>query len=199
MSYSSSVEIHGKVDMTIQCEKVIPEWLDGLLEKTFFGRCESHDFSKNDLNRYCITCDSSNCKYCIASGTHNDHKLLTIYRHVYQDVVPLKEIENHLDCSTIQPYKCNKKWVVSLKPLPHNGSGSHMDGDEACHVCKRKLNDFDRYSFCCLACKVQAFYERSKSSVATGMLTEGRDEVEQPTNPNKRKRSRKGVPCRAAI
>ncbi|KAL2515836.1 PLATZ transcription factor family protein [Forsythia ovata] len=185
------------VDSTVQCEDVMPEWLDGLLEKTFFGRCGSHDLQKNDLNRYCITCDSSNCKYCIASGSHNEHKLLTIYRHIYQDVVPLKEIEIHLDCSKIQPYKCNKKWVVSLKPLPHNGSGLHMDGDEACDVCKRKLNDYDRYRFCCLACKVQAFHEMNKSRVAMRTLTERMDKVEQTTNPNNRKRSRKGVPCRA--
>lgn len=59
------------------------------------------------------------------------------------------------DDDLLQPYKCNKKWVVSMTPLPHNGSGSLIEGDGACHVCKRKLTDPDRYRFCSIACKVR--------------------------------------------
>ncbi|KAL2515823.1 PLATZ transcription factor family protein [Forsythia ovata] len=104
MASSSSVEILEKVDSTTQSDNTMPQWLDCLLEKTFFGKCATHDLQKNDLNRYCITCDSSNCKYCVATGSHNEHKLLTIYRHVYQEVVPLNEMESYLDCSKIQVY-----------------------------------------------------------------------------------------------
>ncbi|GFP87470.1 hypothetical protein PHJA_000890700, partial [Phtheirospermum japonicum] len=155
----------------------IPNWVNSFLEKAFFEKCLSHDLQKNELNRYCITCDASICKYCITCGGHKNHSILTIYRHVYQNVVPLTEMEIHIDCDIIQPYKCNKKWVVSLNPLPHNGSGSLIEGDGACNVCKRKLTDPDRFRFCSIKCKDAA--------------------DQQPENPSKRKRSRKGVPHRA--
>ncbi|GFQ02467.1 hypothetical protein PHJA_002390700, partial [Phtheirospermum japonicum] len=159
--------------------RIIPNWVNNFLEKAFFEKCPSHDLQKNELNRYCITCDASICKYCITCGGHKNHNILTIYRHVYQNVVPLTEMEIHIDCDIIQPYKCNKKWVVSLNPLPHNGSGSLIEGDGACNVCKRKLTDPDRFRFCSIKCK----------------LSDAADQ--QPENPPKRKRSRKGVPHRA--
>ncbi|CAA2960887.1 Hypothetical predicted protein, partial [Olea europaea subsp. europaea] len=60
------------------------EWIDRLLAKRFFGQCATHCSKKNYLNKYCIDCDSSYCKSRVASGSHNErHKILTIYRHVY--------------------------------------------------------------------------------------------------------------------
>ncbi|KAK4437046.1 hypothetical protein Salat_0038500 [Sesamum alatum] len=111
-------------------------------------------------------------------------------------------MENHIDCAKIQPYKCNKKWVVSLTPLPHNGSGSLIEGDGACNVCKRKLTDPDRFRFCSIACKVQAIAGKRSlirhpaSEVGTSEKREG---VEQPENQRGRKRNRKGVPHRAPL
>ncbi|KAG8379201.1 hypothetical protein BUALT_Bualt07G0064000 [Buddleja alternifolia] len=141
--------------------------------------------------------------YCIVFGQHDEHKILTIYRHVYQDVVPLNEMENHINCEKIQPYKCNKKWVVSLTPLPHNGSGSLIEGDGACNVCKRKLTDPDRFRFCSIACKVQAISERGgviQRPPGSGVGTsQTRDQVEQQKSLTGRKHTRKGVPHRAPL
>ncbi|GFP96013.1 hypothetical protein PHJA_001745400 [Phtheirospermum japonicum] len=120
----------------------------------FFEKCLSHDLLKNELNRFCITCEASICKHCVKDSGHKDHKLLTIYRHVYQNAVPISEMEIHIDCDNIQSYKCNKMWVVSLNPLPHKGSGIHIEDDESCYVCKRKLIDPERFRFCSITCKV---------------------------------------------
>ncbi|KAL1566330.1 hypothetical protein AAHA92_01952 [Salvia divinorum] len=185
MSTSSSSEVMQQEEE----EGNFPNWVDSFLGKIFFERCVCHNMQKNELNRYCINCDAPICRFCIITGNHFNHSVLTIYRHVYQNVVPLSEMENHIECGKIQPYKCNKKWVVSLTPLPHNGSGSLIEGDGACYLCKRKLTDPDRYRFCSIACKVQ-------SDVGNGMVDfyMRKGEVEQKPN---RKRGRKGVPHRA--
>ncbi|KAL3640564.1 hypothetical protein CASFOL_015532 [Castilleja foliolosa] len=193
---TTSNEIMQKVDNIIQ-SRIIPKWVNNLLEKAFFEKCPNHDLQKNELNRYCISCDASICKYCITSDVHKKHKILTIYRHVYQNVVPLTEMEIHIDCDIIQPYKCNKKWVVSLNPLPHNGSGSLIEGDGACNVCKRKLTDPDRFRFCSIACKVQAVSGTVIIQLPEQQHVRGDAADQQLENPSKRKRSRKGVPYRA--
>lgn len=79
-----------------------PVWLDLFLRRTFFDSCSVHKLSKNDLNKYCINCDLPVCRYCISSASHGEHKILKIYRHVYKDVVPLCDMEKHIDCSKIQ-------------------------------------------------------------------------------------------------
>ncbi|KAL6584014.1 hypothetical protein OROMI_003303 [Orobanche minor] len=191
MSTSSSKEVMLKVDNIIQ-SRSFPIWVDSFLEKIFFEKCVSHDSQKNELNRYCINCDASICRYCIAHGGHRNHRILTIYRHVYQNVVPLSEMEMHINCDRIQPYKCNKKWVVSLNPLPHNGSGSLIEGDGACNMCKRKLTDPDRFRFCSITCKLHAF-----SGTSMPQLPDQDFRTLQPENRSKRMRSRKGVPHRA--
>ncbi|KAK4437134.1 hypothetical protein Salat_0047300 [Sesamum alatum] len=186
----------------IQGANNVPKWLDQFLEKTFFRKCSAHHLRKNDLNRYCITCNASACKHCIATGVHIEHKVLTIYRHVYQDVVPLNQMENHLDCSKIQTYKCNKKWVISLTPLPHTGSGLLIEGDGACKVCKRKLTErSDRFCFCSIACKFQAISRRNRIQFRLRAKKTSQTKVavyqQASTSESKRKRSRKGVPRRA--
>ncbi|XAR58127.1 hypothetical protein NMG60_11026522 [Bertholletia excelsa] len=119
---------------------------------TFFGSCEIHEISKNELKKYCIDCKISACVHCIDAGWHAEHKVLKIYRHVYKDVVPLNQMENHIDCSNIQAYKCNKQLVISLNPLPH--SGSQISGEMACETCKRRLLDPYANRYCCISCKV---------------------------------------------
>ncbi|XP_071906288.1 protein RGF1 INDUCIBLE TRANSCRIPTION FACTOR 1-like [Coffea arabica] len=173
--------------MDVQFEN-FPKWLDSFLQRTFFGSCLNHELQKNELNRYCITCDLDACRYCVSSGLHNEHTLLKIHRHVYKDVVPLDEMETHMDCTKIQPYKCNKKWVIALNPLPHCGSGAQIEGDVSCDVCKRRLNDPDQYRYCCIACKVEAFSRKRKEMEGSSLEC---TIVERP------KRRRKGVPQRA--
>lgn len=79
-----------------------PAWLDLFLSKTFFDLCSVHDLCKNDRNRYCINCNLALCQYCIASSSHNGHNILKLYRHVYKDVVPVRDMGNYIDCSKIQ-------------------------------------------------------------------------------------------------
>ncbi|KAG9134888.1 hypothetical protein Leryth_001226 [Lithospermum erythrorhizon] len=141
----------------------MPEWIIPFIQNTFFGSCEEHKFQKNELNKYCITCDSAACKYCVLAGNHEDHILLKIYRHVYKDVVPLREIECYMNCSKIQSYKCNKIWVIALTPLPHNGSGSQIAENETCQTCKRRLYDPDKFRFCSISCQVSKSNNKSYS------------------------------------
>ncbi|KAL7098807.1 hypothetical protein ACP275_09G041900 [Erythranthe tilingii] len=189
-------EVMEQIEENVQ----FPEWVSSFLAETFFEKCGNHgENQKNEVNRYCITCNETSCRYCVASGHHKDHYVLTIYRHVYQNVVPLTPMEAHINCDGIQPYKCNKKWVISLTPLPHNGSGSLMEGGGACLVCKRKLTDSSSYQFCSIACKVSA----SRGEVEVPEAGEGssamQEDNEEPGNGQgrRRRRSRKGVPHRA--
>lgn len=84
----------------------MPQWLHKLLRTTFFHKCSLHHHrgKTNELNRYCISCDAASCKNCISEGHHRGHDVLTIYRHVYRDVVPLNELRTRTDCSQIQVF-----------------------------------------------------------------------------------------------
>ncbi|KAL6952062.1 hypothetical protein U1Q18_041424 [Sarracenia purpurea var. burkii] len=128
-----------------------PEWVESFLQRTFFSSCAIHEPPKNELNKYCTDCNLSVCRHCIDAGSHAEHKVLQIYRHVYKDVVPLREMEKHIDCSKIQAYKCNKQLVIALNPLPH--SGSQTTEEAACDKCKRKLLDPNANRYCSIACK----------------------------------------------
>ena len=71
----------------------------------------------------------------------------------------------------VQPYKCNKKLVISLNPLPHCGSGSLIAGDPTCLTCKRRLHDPKRFQFCSIACQVLNYLSlRFKFSGCLGMI-----------------------------
>lgn len=85
-----------------------PPWLDSFVKKTFGDPCRVHVLIKNDRNRYCINCDLAVCQYCIDSGSHNGHNILRLYRHVYQDVVPVSDMAHYIDCSKIQVCDPNK-------------------------------------------------------------------------------------------
>ncbi|KAL1831134.1 hypothetical protein ACET3Z_000785 [Daucus carota] len=188
-----------------------PHWLDSFVKKTFGDPCRAHVLIKNDRNRYCINCDLAVCQYCIDSGSHNGHNILRLYRHVYQDVVPVSDMAHYIDCSKIQPYKCNKLWVLSLKPLPHNDSGSKADTKSTCDTCRRILSYPYLHRYCSLDCKVQAFSRKTKSSdppfltVRKRAAADDRESVAASTNPSithefkegKRNRRRKGTPQRS--
>ncbi|KAI5660630.1 hypothetical protein M9H77_19953 [Catharanthus roseus] len=186
----------GNCPNVFDTNQIIPAWLEVFLKKTFFGACSDHKLQKNELNMYCLTI-----------GLHNNHKLLKIYRHVYQDVVPLKAMEEHIDCSNIQPYKCNKKWIVAMNPLPHCNSGAHIDRDLSCFVCQRKLMDPARHRYCCIACKlssqelVEALTRERKGldSFFSAIDTLTAESETTIAKENKRKRRRKGIPIRAPL
>ncbi|KAK9683606.1 hypothetical protein RND81_10G152500 [Saponaria officinalis] len=152
-------EIQSEQNGQGELRKLEPEWLENFFKRTFFLPCSEHTVRRNELNKYCIDCDASLCQFCVSVASHDDHRLLKIYRHVYKDVVPLDEIEQHVDCSEIQPYRCNKQLVIALTPLPHSGSKT-SDDEATCLICKRKLIEYDIYSYCSIACKVEAFTKK---------------------------------------
>ncbi|KAK6266967.1 hypothetical protein QUC31_017804, partial [Theobroma cacao] len=175
-----------------------PEWLEAFLQRTFFDSCSVHPIRRNEKNRYCINCDTSACQYCMTCTTHRHHKILKIYRHVYKDVVSLAAMEKYIDCAEIQPYKCNKRLVIALNPLPHCGPTSK--NETSCDICNRRLAEPDMHRYCSISCKVIAF-ERKSSDSAPPFLSiqspnkEKRKELLLKTEQPKHKR--KGIPQRA--
>ncbi|XP_002533470.3 protein RGF1 INDUCIBLE TRANSCRIPTION FACTOR 1 [Ricinus communis] len=197
MIQSSSKEINQAEEATHHRHTKEPEWIEEFLKRTFFESCTTHPIRRNETNRYCINCNLSACQYCMSSATHRHHKILKIYRHVYKDVVSLGAMDKYIDCSQIQPYKCNKRLVISLNPLPHCGP---LLNTGVCDVCKRRLAEPEHYSYCSISCKVRAFGRKS-SDLDPPFLS-----IQQPpssirinkeSNTEQPKRKRKGIPCRA--
>lgn len=58
----------------------------------------------------------------------------------------------------LQPYKCNKRLVISLNPLPH--CGSTMYNEASCNTCNRKLTEPDLYRYCSISCKVMTIIQQ---------------------------------------
>ncbi|KAL2317289.1 hypothetical protein Fmac_031165 [Flemingia macrophylla] len=145
----------------------------------------------------------SACQYCLPSGPHRHHKVLKIYRHVYKDVVSLSAMEKYIDTSQIQPYKCNKRLVISLNPLPHCGSA--IKNEASCNTCNRKLSDPDSYRYCSITCKVKAVVSKPNESDPPFItIPSSPPPPPPPPSPqgtsepqNLRKRKRKGIPHRA--
>ncbi|KAK6931877.1 PLATZ transcription factor [Dillenia turbinata] len=133
----------------------IPNWVFSFLEKTFFGTCLVHEARKNELNNYCIDCDSLACEFCLSSNAHCHHKTLQIYRHIHKDVVTLSEIQKYIDSSKIQPYICNGQKVLALNPLPHK-NGKQQRTNELCKICQRYIAKPNLYDYCSIACKVSS-------------------------------------------
>ncbi|XLR59066.1 hypothetical protein S83_009738, partial [Arachis hypogaea] len=80
-----------------------PEWLKSLLKRTFFeSSCATHAMLKKELNQYCITCTDSICQNRASGPKHVLHKVITIYRHIYKDVVHIDAMREHINCSQIQ-------------------------------------------------------------------------------------------------
>ncbi|XP_058008139.1 protein RGF1 INDUCIBLE TRANSCRIPTION FACTOR 1-like [Hevea brasiliensis] len=196
---SSSKEMDHQVEQAqtiLRKNKKPVEWLEHFLKRNFFESCTTHPIRRNETNRYCINCNLSACQYCMSSANHRHHKILKIYRHVYKDVVSLAAMEKYIDCSHIQPYKCNKRLVISLNPLPHCGP---LSNNGVCDVCKRRLAEPEFYKYCSISCKVTAFGRKSSESDPPFLS------IQIPTNigrnkeskTEKQKRKRKGIPCRA--
>ncbi|XP_057523389.1 uncharacterized protein LOC130803231 isoform X2 [Amaranthus tricolor] len=193
----------------VELRKLKPKWLERFLKRTFFDPCSKHPIRRNESNKYCIDCDAALCQYCLSLASHTKHRVLKIYRHVYKDVVPLDEIERHIDCSRIQPYRCNRQLVISLSPLPHTGSWGKTNEESSCQTCKRKLIEHEIFSYCSISCKVDAFLKKPDESSPPFLLLdntepeapedasqEASQDVEQEPAP-KKIRKRKGIPHRA--
>ncbi|VVA39884.1 PREDICTED: PLATZ [Prunus dulcis] len=112
----------------------------------------------------------------MASGAHRLHRILKIYRHVYRDVVSLAAMEKYIDCSQIQPYRCNKRLVISLSPLPHSGSISNIGA-------------------------VVAFSRKASDSDPPFLTVQNidKDKQKRVLSPEKCSRKRKGKPFRAPL
>ncbi|XP_039033787.1 uncharacterized protein LOC120169730 [Hibiscus syriacus] len=132
------------------------DWLSTLLESEFFGPCFDHqDLRKNEKNVFCIDCCLEFCRHCKA---HCQHQSLQICKYVYQDVVRLQKMQEHLNCSKIQTYKINGEKAVHLNPRPQPKDAKPSTKSKtgaACEACGRYLQDPPN-RFCSIACKVSA-------------------------------------------
>ncbi|XP_021891347.1 uncharacterized protein LOC110809748 [Carica papaya] len=171
-----------------------PEWLEPFMQTTFFDVCPIHAFFQIEKNAFCINCCVDICQYCLSSPAHRSHKIIQIYRHVYKEVVSIPTIENYMDCSKIQQYKCNKKMVLAIKPLPHVSTAARFD--VACRGCGRRLAMPSLHLYCSISCKVKVFDLKSSSS-APPFLSPNKVKKRTDSAPKTRKQPRKGIPQRA--
>ncbi|XP_028768739.1 uncharacterized protein LOC114740703 isoform X2 [Neltuma alba] len=152
---------------------------------------------KNELNKYCMTCNKSACQYCVSFGIHRCHKMLSIYKHVYKYVVAMAAVEKHIDCSQIQTYKCNKRLVIALNPLPHGGLAT--DTGLLCEICGRRVTHPHLYRYCSISCKVQAVLRKPNESLPPFITIQrpSKGKKEKASEPQKPINKRKGTPRRA--
>lgn len=183
-------------------KKQKPAWLDSFLRTDFLGACLIHEGRKSELNVYCINCDSGMCESCVSADAHSNHKKLQIYKHVHKDVVLLADMQKHIDCSQIQPYRCNGKKVLAVNPLPH--SGRELNSGEMCKVCHRIIFKPSIYTYCSISCKVAAVSTNLTSSDPPYLAPKKpkkkpppKPSVNKTQSPPKRVNKRKGVPSRA--
>ncbi|CAL5189900.1 unnamed protein product [Lathyrus oleraceus] len=131
-----------------------------------------------------------------SQGHHQNHQILQVFRNVYKDVVCLAALETYIDCSKIQPFKCNKRLVLNCLPL----CGSTSDDAASCNI-SRKSKEAQSYQYCSIACMVKSVSRKSDDSVPSissiqAPSHESRVEISEPS---KRKRKRKGTPHRAPL
>lgn len=94
------------------------DWLNSLLQSKFFGSCVHHQNNrKNEKNVFCIDCGIAICRHCLIS--HCVHRRLQICKYVYQYVVRVPDLQDHLDCCNIQVYlyyllKLSKVLILKL-------------------------------------------------------------------------------------
>ncbi|XP_047326740.1 protein RGF1 INDUCIBLE TRANSCRIPTION FACTOR 1-like [Impatiens glandulifera] len=144
---------------------VPPQWLQVLLNETFFMPCLVHvSQKKNEKNVLCLECCISLCSHCLL--LHPSHHLLQVRRYVYQDVLRLGEAQKLVDCSFVQPYIANRAKVLFLKQRPilnrqFRGGGSGNN----CITCERTLQD--RFFFCSISCKVHEMVKIAQTKVET--------------------------------
>lgn len=87
----------------IYLKKRKADWLNSLLQSKFFGSCVHHQNNrKNEKNVFCIDCGVAICRHCLIS--HCVHRRLQICKYVYQYVVRVPDLQNLLDCCSIQVY-----------------------------------------------------------------------------------------------
>ncbi|XP_077241151.1 protein RGF1 INDUCIBLE TRANSCRIPTION FACTOR 1-like [Tasmannia lanceolata] len=132
-----------------------PKWLENVLESSlenrFFSACTDHgEIRKNEMNVFCVDCNSCICQHCLSSS-HLHHNTLQIRKYVYHDVINLNDLQKLLDCSKVQTYTINRAKVVCLNPRPQSKPQSKSNGGPLC-VCERNLTEPHRY--CSIACKV---------------------------------------------
>ncbi|KAL7123273.1 hypothetical protein ACP275_01G095400 [Erythranthe tilingii] len=140
--------------------EAIPGWIRVLTCERFFNSCLVHECEKkNEENTFCLDCCITLCLHCLPS--HTTHSLLQIRRYVYHDVLRLKDAQELMDCSSIQPYITNGAKVLFLKQRPLRRQMMIGCSGKSCLVCERNLQD--PYLFCSIFCKVS--YSMSNNSM----------------------------------
>ncbi|CAL9764796.1 unnamed protein product, partial [Musa acuminata subsp. burmannicoides] len=134
-----------------------PAWLEALDKQRFFVSCSVHENArKKEKNICCLDCCTAICAHCLRS--HHGHRLVQIRRYVYHDVVRLQDLDELIDCSSVQSYTINSSKVIFLKKRPQSrqfkGSGN------ICTSCDRTLQE--PYVHCSLECKVDYISREGK-------------------------------------
>ncbi|MCO5577275.1 hypothetical protein L7F22_031102 [Adiantum nelumboides] len=140
------------------------QWVEALLGETYFGACTTHAaVRKNERNVFCALCRIATCQHCLPS--HHNHPLLQIRRYVYHDVIRLHDIEKLVNCEHVQSYIVNSAKVVFLNQRPQSRPAKGVGN--ACETCDRILQD--GWSFCSLACKVDAALKKGAMGDGKGI------------------------------
>ncbi|CAL9123856.1 unnamed protein product [Musa textilis] len=134
-----------------------PAWLEALDKLKFFVGCSVHESArKNEKNICCLDCCTAICPHCLRS--HRLHRLVQVRRYVYHDVVRLQDLDNLIDCSSVQSYTINSSKVVFLKKRPQ--SRQFKGAGNVCTSCDRTLQE--PYIHCSLECKVDYIVRHKK-------------------------------------